>query len=150
MSESNIQCVKIDSQPYAFVLPKESIAQVLETPEIVSEASQQAAWMSGYVLWNGQEIPLMCIESLVDATFERPQVTPSVVILNPMPKTARKSYGAILSFGEVKEIKVPDTIEDAPVPEDFDRRYCEAAFTLHGETLIIPRLAALGVAFSYF
>jgi hypothetical protein len=73
-----------------------------------------------------------------------------VTILNPIPKAARKTHGALLSFGEVQQVEISSDVEDSATPVEVDRRYVEVALTLHGEVCIVPRLAALGVAFSYF
>ena len=84
------------------------------------------------------------------ADFERPEGRLIVTILNPIPKAARKTYGALLSFGEVQQITIPSDVEDVASPQEIDRRHVEAALAVNGSICIVPRLAALGVAFSYY
>lgn len=150
MTETTLSCIKIESTPHSLILPSECVAHIVHEPEVLSDAGQQAKWMAGYALWNGQEIPLLCFENLVSESFDRPDLKPKVIILNPIPKAPRKTYGALLCFGEIGEITLPSSIKDAPLPAEIDRRYCESAFEHDGNVYIIPRLTALGVAFSYY
>ena len=150
MSDSTINCIKIDAKPFPLIFPSECVAQIITDPELVIDSSQQAKWMAGYVVWNGQEVPLLCFENLVSESFERPDTAPCVTVLNPIPKAARKTYGAILSFGTVTELAVAANITDVGIPAGIDRRYCEAAFEQEGALHLIPRLTALGVAYSYY
>ena len=41
-------------------------------------------------------------------------------------------------------------MEFAEVPENMDKRYIEAVVKIGDRMLLIPKLVALGVAFSYF
>ena len=150
MSETTLICYKIDAEPFSLILPSECIVEVVSDPVITTDASQKAPWMAGYLTWNSQEIPLLCFENLLVADFERPDSPPVVTILNPIPKAARKTYGALLSFGEVQKIEVASDVDDVVNPQEIDRRYVEAALALDGSICIVPRLAALGVAFSYY
>ena len=92
----------------------------------------------------------MCFEQLIDAEFERPDIPPKALVLSPIPKAARQGHSAILFFGNVQSIEIGNTIEDVAIPAAFDRRYGEAAFEMEGQTLVVPKLSALGVAFAYF
>lgn len=150
MNDAIIKCYKVDSEPYALIFPEACVAGIVEAPEIIVDPSHKAAWMAGYIVWNSQEIPLLCFENLVNAQFERPTVGARVTVLNPIPKAARKTYGALLSFGAVQEVQIASDVSDTNTPTQIDRRYVEGALTVHGDICIIPRLAALGVAFSYF
>ncbi len=150
MSETSLSCYRIDTEPYSLVLPSDCIADVIEAPKLIADPSQKASWMAGYVEWNGQELPLLCFENLLNDDFERPDTSPVVTVLQPIPKAARKAYTAILSFGKVTKFDLASDVQDADFPEGFDRRYVEGALSLDGDILLIPRLAALGVAFSYY
>ena len=150
MSEKSITCYKIDAEPFSLILPSECVVEVVSDPVITNDASQKAAWMAGYLSWNSQEVPLLCFENLLVNDFERPERRPIVTILNPIPKAARKTYGALLSFGEVQKIEVASNVDDVANPQEIDRRYVEATLAVDGSICIIPRLAALGVAFSYY
>jgi hypothetical protein len=73
-----------------------------------------------------------------------------LVVLNPIPNAARKTYSGLLCHGEVKRITVEPDMEFGDVPEGMDKRYIEAVVKIGDTNFIIPKLVALGVAFSYF
>ena len=150
MSDTSLTCYKIDAEPFSLILPSECVAEIVAEPIITADSSHKAPWMAGYLTWNSQEIPLLCFENLLVADFERPEGRLIVTILNPIPKAARKTYGALLSFGEVQQITIPSDVEDVASPQEIDRRHVEAALAVNGSICIVPRLAALGVAFSYY
>jgi hypothetical protein len=150
MAATSLNCYKIDSEPFSLILPSECIAAIVTDPVMVTVESQKAPWMAGYLSWNSQEIPLLCFENLLISDFVRPDQQPIVTILNPIPKAVRKTYGALLSFGDVQKITIAHDVDDVATPSEIDRRYVEAALAVDGAVCIIPRLAALGVAFSYY
>ena len=71
---------------------------------------------------------------MINNDFEAPETTSSVVILNPIPKAATKTYGGLLCYGEVEEIEFSEEMTDLAIPEEIDRRYCEAAFEFEGDS----------------
>jgi len=81
---------------------------------------------------------------------EAKKTKPHVVVLNPIPEATRKAYAGILCFGKIKQIKIDPSITSGKLPDNMDRRYADAVI-MNGKTqYIIPKLSALGVAFTYF
>jgi len=61
-----------------------------------------------------------------------------------------KMDSAPLCYGDVKQIAVIPDMGFGEVPQGSDRRYIESVITIGEQDFIVPKLTALGVAFSYF
>jgi len=149
---SAMQCYVIPSLPLPLLLPVECVAQVVEEPNIDELSDGAAKWMVGHVSWNNQRVPVMDYASLqnskLDSAVKLDQV---LVVLNPVPSAARKAFSGLLCNGEVKTIEVDASVAMGQAPESADKRYIEAVVELPGEQqYIVPKLAAISVAFSYF
>ena len=149
MTES-LECLRIPTATAPIILPSACVAQTLDAFEHIEDSRLQAKWMLGYLNWNDSEIPLISFDALLNADFTAPDTTPSAVVLNPIPKSPRKSFGSLICYGEIEPLNVDLSVVMAELPASIDRRYCEAAIGFNGEVLIVPKLAALGVALSYF
>ena len=75
---------------------------------------------------------------------------PHLVVLNPIPGAARKVYTSLVCDGEIEEIEIDGSAVFEEVPEGLDKRYIEAIVMLDEVKYLVPKLDALGVAFSYF
>ncbi|MEO0367908.1 MAG: hypothetical protein AAF197_03875 [Pseudomonadota bacterium] len=146
----SLNCLKLPGYPAPLLLPNECIAETISEPDLSSIKVGNAIWMRGYVPWNGDEIPLMSFDYLANSDFEEPEAKPIIAILNPIPKTARRTYGALLCFGESEQVVVEPETETTNIPNELDRRYCEMAINHDNTICVIPKLSALGVAFGYF
>ena len=71
-------------------------------------------------------------------------------MLNPIPNAARKAFSALLCYGDAKKISIGTDVSDAGAVDGMDKRYIQISVQLGDEVAIVPRLEALGVAFSYF
>lgn len=151
MAKNSLDCYILPAQPLPLLLPKECVAEVLEKPEISISEGAPANWMKGHVTWQNQRISVLSYSALHDRELdESKKRKPILVILNPIPDATRKAFAGILTYGTVAEVSVDDSIESAEMPSDVDRRYVEATVSIGKKNYIIPKLAALGVAFSYF
>ena len=72
------------------------------------------------------------------------------MVLNPIPDAVRKAYSGLLCFGGVQRVSVDSEISFGDIPDNLDKRYVDAVVQSKNQQFIIPKLAALGVAFSYF
>ena len=114
-------------------------------------ASASANWMIGHVTWQNQRLPVMSFSALNNPELdESKKRKPNLVILNPVPGAARKVYTGLLCFGAIKQVKVNQSAAIADIPESVDKRYIEAVIKFDKKQLMIPKLPALSVAFSYF
>ncbi|RBP53265.1 chemotaxis protein CheW [Arenicella xantha] len=151
MSEQTIDCYILPSTPKPLLLPVECIAEIVAEPVIVKLAKAPASWMQGHVNWQNQRLPVMEFSGLVGAKAnDASQEKPHLVVLNPIPGAARKAYSALLCFGDVKRVSVEPNLEFGDAPSGGDRRYIEAVIKLGEKEFLVPKLTALGVAFSYF
>jgi hypothetical protein len=151
MAKTSLNCYVLPAQPLPLLLPIECVAALVEDPEISAIEGAPANWMKGHVTWENQRVSVLSYSALHDGELdESDRLQPVLVVLNPIPDAARKAFSGILTFGSVSEIEVDDSIEGAEMPSEVDRRYVEATVAIGTQKYIIPKLAALGVAFSYF
>lgn len=133
------------------LLPKECIASVVAKPEIESIIDAPASWMQGHVNWENQRLPVLSFGALHDADLDESKKSkPHLVILNPIPNAARKTYSGLICYGDIQEITLQPNLEFADTPESIDKRYIDAVIKIGETDFMVPKLAALGVAFSYF
>jgi len=133
------------------VLPTECVAEVVPKPVIEALASASANWMIGHVTWQNQRLPVMSFSALNNPELdESKKRKPNLVVLNPVPGAARKVYTGLLCFGDIKNIKVVQSASIIDIPESVDKRYIEAVIKIGKKQMVIPKLSALSVAFSYF
>ncbi|MBL4673618.1 MAG: chemotaxis protein CheW [Arenicella sp.] len=153
MSTETLDCYILPSAKMPLLLPVETISEVVAKPEIEMLTKAPANWMKGHVNWRNQRLPVVSYVGLHDAKLKAKSASADdtlLVVLNPIPNAARKTYSGLLCHGEVKRITVEPDMEFGEVPEDMDKRYIEAVVKIAGTEFIVPRLVALGVAFSYF
>lgn len=153
MSTETLDCYILPSVNMPLLLPVETISEVVAKPEVEMLENAPASWMRGHVNWRTQRLPVLSYDGLHDAAFKSKsdQADDSLlVVLNPIPNAARKTYSGLHCHGEVKQITVEPNMEFGEVPEDMDKRYVEAVVKIGDTNFIIPKLVALGVAFSYF
>lgn len=151
MAKNTLDCYVLPAVPLPLLLPKECVAEIVEEPEIVAFEDAPANWMKGHVTWDNQRISVLSYSALHDAALdESKKRKPVLVVLNPIPDATRKAFVGVLCFGTVKEVAVGDNIAQFDIPENVDRRYIETAVSIGKQKYLIPKLAALGVAFSYF
>ena len=151
MAKNTLDCYVLPAVPLPLLLPKECVAEVVENPEILKLDSARANWMKGHVTWDNQRISVLSYSALHDAELdESKKKNPVLVILNPIPDAARKVFVGLLCFGKVEAITVNENIAQFDLPENVDRRYIEAAVSIGKHKYLMPKLAAMGVAFSYF
>jgi chemotaxis signal transduction protein len=153
MSTQTLDCYILPSAKMPLLLPVETISEVVAKPEIEMLTKAPANWMKGHVNWRNQRLPVVSYAALHDAKLKDKSASASdslLVVLNPIPNAARKTYSGLFCHGEVKKITVEPNLEFGEVPEDMDKRYIEAVVKIGGTEFIVPKLVALGVAFSYF
>jgi len=133
------------------ILPVESVSEVVAKPQIDALESAPAKWMQGHVNWRNQRIPVLSYAGLHDPELdETGAAKPILVVLNPIPNAARKSYSGLLCYGDVKRISVEPSMVFADLPDGMDKRYVEAVIRVGDKEFAVPKLVALGVALSYF
>jgi len=146
-----MDCYQIPATPVPLLLPVECVADVYEKPDIEELKESRANWMRGHVTWRNQRIPVMSYSALHNVSLdESKKRKPQMVILNPVPDAVRKAYSGIICFGSVEKVTVDESAIYCDLPQDVDKRYVEAAIEFKGTVYLVPRLAALAVAFSYF
>ncbi len=146
-----MECYLIPAVPQPILLPVECVAEVVEKPEITKLDEARANWMRGHFTWRNQRLPVMSYSALHDAGLDESKKRKSnVVVLNPVPDAVRKAYSGVVCYGDVKTVTVDDSLTEVDFPDRVDRRYAELAVEVNGKPALIPRLAALAVAFSYF
>lgn len=151
MSQASIDCYILPSTPLPLLLPKECVAAVVAKPTIDTMDEAPASWMRGHVNWENQRLPVLSYALLHDPDLdESKKRKPHLAILNPIPNAARKTYSGLMCYGDVQEITLEPNLEFAEKPESVDRRYIDAVIKIGGKDFIVPKLASLGVAFSYF
>jgi len=153
MSTETLDCYILPSAKIPLLLPVETISEVVAKPEIEMLTKAPASWMKGHVNWRNQRLPVVAYDGLHDAKLKTKSVSADdslLVVLNPIPNAARKTYSGLLCHGDVKKITVEPNMEFGDVPEGMDKRYIEAVIEIGGTAFIVPKLVALGVAFSYF
>lgn len=151
MSQPTIDCYILPSAPLPLLLPKECIAAVVAKPQIEALAEAPASWMRGHVNWENQRLPVLSYAALHDPELDESKKRKShLAILNPIPNAARKTYSGLICYGDIQEITLEPNLEFADTPESIDRRYIDAVIKIGEQDFLVPKLAALGVAFSYF
>jgi hypothetical protein len=151
MANNTLDCYVLPAVPLPLLLPKECVAEIVEDPAILKLDAARANWMKGHVTWDNQHISVLSYSALHDAELdESNKNNPVLVVLNPIPDAARKAFVGLLCFGKVIEIAVNENIAQLNLPENVDRRYIEAAVSIGKIKYLIPKLAAVGVALSYF
>ncbi len=146
-----VECYLLPSAPMPIVLPVESIAEIVVKPEIEKLDSASANWMKGHTTWRNQRIPVMSFAALNNPELDESRKRkPHLIVLNPVPDAARKAYTGLLCFGNIEKIDVTPSAATTDMPESVDKRYVEAALKFEKKLMMIPKLAAVSVAFSYF
>ena len=153
MSTQILDCYILPSAKIPLLLPVETISEVVAKPQIEMLANAPASWMKGHVNWRNQRLPVLSYAGLHDAKSKDKSASAKdslLVVLNPIPKAARKTYAGLFCHGEVRRITVEPDLEFGELPEGMDKRYVEAVVKIGDTAFIVPKLVALGVAFSYF
>lgn len=153
MSTETLDCYILPSAKIPLLLPVETISDVVAKPEIEMLTKAPASWMKGHVNWRNQRLPVVSYDSLHDAKLKTKSASADdslLVVLNPIPNAARKTYSGLLCHGDVKKVTVEPNMGLGDVPEGMDKRYIEAVIKIGDTVFIVPKLVALGVAFSYF
>jgi len=151
MVDKTLQCYAIPGQPLSILLPIECVAEVVANPDIVARKDAPVNWMHGQVNWQNQLVSVMSYSALHDTKLdESKKRKPHLVVLNPIPDAARKAYTSLICYGDIKELTIDSAAVYQEIPDDLDRRYVEAVVGIGDDSYVIPKLDALGVAFSYF
>lgn len=146
-----LQCYLLPSLPMPMVLPVECIAEVVAKPAIEGLESASANWMIGHATWQNQRLPVMSFAALNNPDLdESKKRKPNLVVLNPVPDAARKAYSGLLCYGVLEKINIDQSATITDIPESVDKRYVEAVIEIDKKLLMVPKLSALSVAFSYF
>lgn len=153
MTTETLDCYILPSAGLPLLLPVETVSEIVAKPEIEALESAPASWMKGHVSWRNQRLPVLSYSGLHDANKKEKSDKAKdslLVVLNPIPNAARKTYAGLFCHGEVKKITVEPNLEFGSIPESMDKRYVEAVVKIGDSELVVPKLVALGVAFSYF
>jgi len=153
MSTQTLDCYILPSANMPLLIPVETVSEVIGKPEIEALENAPASWMKGHVNWRNQRLPVLSYAGLHDAKMKDKSEAEDdalLVVLNPIPNAARKTYSGLFCHGEVKRITVEPNLEFGEIPEKMDKRYVEAVVKVGDSEFVIPKLVALGVAFSYF
>lgn len=150
-NENVVQCYLLPSAPMPIVLPVECIAEIVAKPKIEKLDSASANWMKGHTRWRNQRIPVLSFAALNDPELDESRKRkPHLVVLNPVPSAARKAYTGLLCYGNINQIDITPSAAITDIPESVDKRYVEAALKFEKKTMMVPKLPAVSVAFSYF
>ena len=151
MADKKLQCYVIPGQPLPLLLPIECVAELVSKPDIVAREDAPVNWMRGQVNWQNQFVPVMSYSALHDAKLdESKKRKPQLVVLNPIPAAARKAHTSLICYGDIKELAIDGSAVYQEIPDNLDRRYVEAVVGIGNDSFVVPKLDALGVAFSYF
>jgi len=156
MSTDVIDCYVLPAKPLPLLLPIDCIAEVVENPDIEPLEKVSANWMMGHVTWSNQRLSIISFSSLLDSSLDEAKKSnskknkPHLVVLNPIPGAIRKAYTGMVCYGDVQQVTIETSAEMADLPEDVDKRYVEGTIKVSEQHYLVPRLAALAVAFSYF
>jgi len=153
MSTQTLDCYILPSAHTPLLLPVETVSEVVAKPEIEMLENAPASWMKGHVNWRTQRLPVLSYDGLHDAKHKDKNANAAdalLVVLNPIPNAARKTYSGLFCHGEVKRITVEPNMEFSDVSDHMDKRYVEAIVKIGETEFVVPKLVALGVAFSYF
>ena len=151
MSDQKIDCYIIPSAPLPMILPIECVAEIAAKPELKELSNAPAKWMKGHANWRNQRIPVLSYSLLLDASIDESRKKKAhLVVLNPIPHAARKAYSGLMCYGDIKQITVEPNMDFADKEGKIDRRYVDGIIKIGKKEFIVPKLAALGVAFSYF
>ena len=151
MSDQKIDCYIIPSVPMPLILPVECVAEIAAKPAVELLNDAPANWMKGHVNWRNQRLPVLSYSSLQDESIdESRKKKPHLIVLNPIPHAARKAYSGLLCYGDIQQITIEPNLEFSKLEEEIDRRYIDGVIAMGNKNFIVPKLAALGVAFSYF
>ena len=151
MQTPSINCTIIPSAPLPLVLPTACVAQVLDNPEIELFDDASTNWMHGHTTWRKQRLPVLDFAALLGINIEpSEQTNPQLVVLYPIPNAARKAYSSLICYGDVQQMTFEPDIELVEHPKTIDKRYIDGVIGADEQHYIVPKLVALGVAFSYF
>lgn len=151
MSAQTLDCYILPSSPLPLILPVECVSEVVAKPLVEKISNAPASWMQGHVNWRTQRLPVLSYAGLHDSELDESSLKkPILVVLNPIPNAARKTYSGLMCYGDVKRITVEPSMVYSDLPEGLDKRYVEAVIKVGTTDFVIPKLVALGVAFSYF
>ena len=135
----------------SLLLPVECVAEIAAKPAVEPLNDAPANWMKGHVNWRNQRLPVLSYSSLQDTSIdESRKKKPHLVVLNPIPHSARKAYSGLLCYGDIQQVTVDSNLQYAELDGEIDRRYIDGVVVIGKKNFIVPKLAALGVAFTYF
>jgi len=151
MSDQKIECYIIPSVPMPLILPLECIAEIVAKPAVEPLNDPAHSWMKGHVNWRNQRLPVVSFSSLQDSNIdESRKKKPHLIVLNPIPNSTRKTYSGLLCYGDIHQVMVESNLAFAHLDEDIDRSYVDGVVEMADENLIVPKLSALGDAYSHF
>lgn len=151
MSTEALECYVIPAKPVSLLLPKECVAEIVKGAKVEPLRDARATWMKGHLTWNNQRLPVMSYSALIDSSAkEKGKGARNVAVLHPIPDAARKAYSGVSFSGAAKLLTVDQKATFVDLPEGVDKRYVDATVEVDGKSYLIPKLVAIGVAFSYF
>jgi len=151
MSKKTLDCYIIPGTPMPLLLPEACVAEVLAKPVIQPLVNAKTNWTEGHTTWRNQRLPVLNFSALLDSKLDESKKRNSrLIVLNPIPNAARKAYSGVLCYGDVKKITVEPNLDFGEKPKTIDKRYIDGIIVIGDQQFIVPKLVALGVAFSYF
>ena len=151
MSDQKIECYIIPSVPMPLILPLECIAEIVAKPAVEPLNNPVESWMKGHVNWRNQRLPVLSFSSLQDSAIdESRKKKPHLVVLNPIPNSSRKTYSGVLCYGDIQQVEVGVDLAFAHLDEEIDHSYIDGVVEMDNNNVIVPKLSALGDAYSKF
>ena len=119
MSDQKIDCYIIPSVPMPLLLPVECVAEIAAKPAVEPLNDAPANWRKGHVNWRNQRLPVLSYSSLQDTSVdESRKKKPHLIVLNPIPHSARKAYSGLLCYGDIQQVTVC-LLYTSPSPRDL-------------------------------
>lgn len=139
----------IPCRDYKLVIPNVAINSVLAYGGEAERDTSKAKWSMSPVTWQGAELPIVDLACLMFKEDHVSEGEGSIIVMNPIPGSVRKSFAGLFVEGDVLQLDIQDSISDIAMPDNIDRRYVQSACAIGDTQALMPNLDAFGVLLSY-
>ncbi|VAX06462.1 hypothetical protein MNBD_GAMMA26-227 [hydrothermal vent metagenome] len=138
MTQANeIRAVLIPINSGLLLLPNASVAEIVGYLEPEGQVNSPD-WLLGMVSWRGQEVPLVCFDSLIGKPPEKRGVRARIAICNAIGKNPPRPYIAMLAQSIPRLARVTEEVIEAdPEPQELGEAVIEQVL-VKGENAWIP------------
>ena len=143
-SNDEIRGVLLQAGEERILLPNATVAEVLARVP-VEPIADAPAWLPGYILWHGRQVPLVSFAQLAGISTESVGANSKIVVLKAMGGSEAMPYFALLTQSFPRLISVPRDGLLADATEDTLPVGVQMRVLLGDEAALLPDLESIEI-----